>query len=90
MKSKESNLQRGRKCWNPGHVEGHVSEHWVIPTERGGRREEGRGRGGPMGTQLSLLTRWGAGNSYLMKSSNYSQKKRSAISWDEGSNMRRF
>lgn len=43
-----------------------------------------------MGTQLSLLTRWGAGNSYLMKSPNYWQKKRSATSWGEGSNMRRF
>lgn len=89
MKSKESNLQGGRKGWNPGHVEGLSLSTGSFPLRVEGRGGTGGG-GGPMGTQLSLLARWGAGNSYLMKSSNYWQKKRSATSWGEGSNMRRF
>lgn len=87
MKSKESNSP-GRQEALESRTSGWICcEQWAILTERIGREEggderggRGREREGPSVTQFSLLTHWGAGNSCLMKSSNYLAKERLTIS----------
>lgn len=82
MKSKESNSPRRQEALEPRTYGGICCEQWAILAERrgweeGGDEKGGRGREreGPSRTQFSLLTHWGAGNSCLMKSSNYLAKE---------------